>query len=595
MSMLDVALDCIRRGWYVFPCWPRDKKPMTKTGWKAATLDENQVRAWWARTPDANPAIATGPSGLRVVDFDHGLTTLSDFVAWSLIHPGVDTYIVRTGRRPEFGLQVYFQDDGTGRSLGGWELDGCKGDVRAAGGYVMAAGSVHPSGEKYEALNEPFQLATVPGWVRELKPVRESKDREPGQKINEGEGRHDYLTSVAGSLRNKGLDTEALYAALLPINETMCDPPLPEEDVRHIADSVGRYALPEVAPVATIGLKTDDRTEVASEPADPMAMFDTPEQILNADPVDFVINNIIPKNRYTGFVALSGSRKTIIACNLIRSALTGVPFLDKFPVDNPPERVLFFAAESARSELKDRAEKMGFVPYLQSRKLLIRSAATNGQFHQDLIPDSLLNGALVIFDTFIRFFDGVSEQDATEARKFSAQMQRIVNAGATVIVLFHAPKGSRDADEMTVETIRGSSELGAAMAACWGLAMLGSDWADNTRMTQVKRREFECDPPLFDFSCDMNTAICSYVAEATTGAGKKKQDDSAARAAAAEILATNPETGINKLRELLKERGFPVGNKRVGEMKSEILNRHGSTVSETKDLVPIPIPDPNKR
>jgi hypothetical protein len=130
---------------------------------------------------------------------------------------------------------------------------------------------------------------------------------------------------------------------------------------------------------------------------------------------------------------------------------------------------------------------------------------------------------LVIFDTFIRFFDGTSEQDSTEARKFSKQMQRLVNCNATVIVLFHAPKGARGTDDMTIESVRGSSELGAAMAACWGLKMLGPDWKDNTRMSQVKRREFQCDPPEFDFSCDIETALCSYVESDGAPMGAKAQ------------------------------------------------------------------------
>ena len=111
-SLLSVALECSKRGWYVFPCWPRSKKPMTKHGWKDATTDETQLRAWWEDKPDANVAIATGPSRLRVVDVDHGLNAAS-FRAW-LDERGGETYTVRTGRRPEFGVQLYCEDDGTG-------------------------------------------------------------------------------------------------------------------------------------------------------------------------------------------------------------------------------------------------------------------------------------------------------------------------------------------------------------------------------------------------------------------------------------------------------------------------------------------------
>ena len=166
----------------------------------------------------------------------------------------------------------------------------------------------------------------------------------------------------------------------------------------------------------------------------------------------------------------------------------------------------------------------------------MRSAAADGTFHIDLLPEGFLKGALVILDTFICFYDGVSEQDATEARKFRGQIQRLTNAGATVIVLFHAPKGARDADEMTVETVRGSSELGAAMACCWGLAMLGQDWKDKTRMTQVKRREFQCEPPSFDFVCDLDTAICTYSASDSVTVGGDSQKRAAEDAIAVEYL-----------------------------------------------------------
>ena len=82
MTLLEVALDSVRRGWYVFPCWPKSKKPMTAHGFKDATLDEATIRAWWESTPHANPAISTGPSKLLVVDNDHGLASMDEARAW---------------------------------------------------------------------------------------------------------------------------------------------------------------------------------------------------------------------------------------------------------------------------------------------------------------------------------------------------------------------------------------------------------------------------------------------------------------------------------------------------------------------------------
>src|ERR1700751_3007734 len=85
MTLLGVALDCVKRGWFVFPCVPRTKRPLgglVPNGVLDASNDETQIRAWWKVKPDANVAIACGPSGLSVVDCDHGNQTEADAREW---------------------------------------------------------------------------------------------------------------------------------------------------------------------------------------------------------------------------------------------------------------------------------------------------------------------------------------------------------------------------------------------------------------------------------------------------------------------------------------------------------------------------------
>jgi hypothetical protein len=68
-------------GWLVFPCRPnnpdcrdpkcrRCKAPLTEHGFEDATTDPEVIRAWWARWPAANVAIATGAPGPDVLDVD---------------------------------------------------------------------------------------------------------------------------------------------------------------------------------------------------------------------------------------------------------------------------------------------------------------------------------------------------------------------------------------------------------------------------------------------------------------------------------------------------------------------------------------------
>ena len=59
-------------------------------------------------------------------------------------------------------------------------------------------------------------------------------------------GRNQRLTSLAGSMRRRGMEAEAIEAALQVHNAQRCDPPLPANEVQGIARSVATYA-PDVS------------------------------------------------------------------------------------------------------------------------------------------------------------------------------------------------------------------------------------------------------------------------------------------------------------------------------------------------------------
>lgn len=61
-----------------------------------------------------------------------------------------------------------------------------------------------------------------------------------GETIPDGQ-RSKTLTSLAGTMRRRGMTQEAIEAALLEENRSKCSPPLSDKDVRDIARSVSRY------------------------------------------------------------------------------------------------------------------------------------------------------------------------------------------------------------------------------------------------------------------------------------------------------------------------------------------------------------------
>ncbi|MCE5237147.1 phage/plasmid primase, P4 family [bacterium] len=240
---VETALAYAARGWPVFPLRPRAKRPQNEHGVTEATTDPAQIRAWWGKWSLANVGIACGPtSGLLVLDVDdeEGRSSLAG-------KPMPATLAVETGR-PGGGTHFYFahppfpvRNDSRGEAVG----PGLH--VKAAGGYVVAAGSIHPTGAEYSwaygCSPDEVALAECPQWL--LEALRADADKpQKGRPaavgpIKEGE-RNCALASLAGKLRRAGLRAEEMLAALQARNREY-QPPLPDSEVARIAASIGRY------------------------------------------------------------------------------------------------------------------------------------------------------------------------------------------------------------------------------------------------------------------------------------------------------------------------------------------------------------------
>jgi hypothetical protein len=201
-ELRSAALAAAERGWRVFPLWPGTKIPRLHgaqacphTGdcrqghqrWEQrASSDPDRItRCWHDHAPPFNVGIATGPSGLVVIDLDAaapdqhppppwdqpGITGGEDvflvLCAEAGQVPPLDTYTVTTPSQPRPGMHLYYQAPvgvvlrntaGPRRRGLGWKID-----TRAAGGAVVAAGSL-VRGRRYQLTSDVLPMP-LPDWL----------------------------------------------------------------------------------------------------------------------------------------------------------------------------------------------------------------------------------------------------------------------------------------------------------------------------------------------------------------------------------------------------------------------------------------------
>ncbi|MBM4274069.1 MAG: DNA primase [Deltaproteobacteria bacterium] len=242
-------------------------------GLKDATTDAALIKTWWEVWPEANVGIVTGAaSGLVVLDVDPpkgGDESLEHLE--KEYGPLPETVEALTGGG---GRHLLFQHPGGTLPNKVNLYPGL--DIRADGGYIVAPPSVHASGRTYEweVMHNPQEMAIapIPAWLLHLiqaggphQPARTTLTVE-GDKIPAGQ-RNSTFTSLAGSMRQKGMSPKAIEAALLEENLQRCEPPLTEAEVQKIAHSVGRYApgpakVQSSHPLRTIPLTDLDNAEL---------------------------------------------------------------------------------------------------------------------------------------------------------------------------------------------------------------------------------------------------------------------------------------------------------------------------------------------
>lgn len=162
MTTLETAISWVERGIAVLPITHRSKLPAADALRLTGDVDEYGRASWgryqtelpdretlrcWFSGPRRNLAIVTGWQGLVIIDFD----SMEVYDAWSSLAT-LSSYKVLTGR----GVHLYVHVDQPVHTAHIGLID-----IKAAGGYVLAPPSIHPSGRVYREVDPSVPIVQM--------------------------------------------------------------------------------------------------------------------------------------------------------------------------------------------------------------------------------------------------------------------------------------------------------------------------------------------------------------------------------------------------------------------------------------------------
>jgi hypothetical protein len=331
---------------------------------------------------------------------------------------------------------------------------------------VLLAPGLHKSGKPYTVLQdrEPLIISNqkLQGLLEKISNIadlqpKKNETTEPllaQGKVVEG-NRNNSLFKEACVLVERGSSREFILATLRVFNSQNCKPPLSEQELGSIVESASTRTKPiqEVKPIK----KTPEKTIAwASD-----MLGKEPE------PVEYVVDKLIPKASLVLLDARAAQFKTSIAISAAIAVTRGIPAFSFLPTKKGVVGIL--DGESG--------------PWLMPRYLKMLGANTDDKivilempqydlgkkedvlFIENFIAEN--NIVLLIADSLRRLSNGDENDSSTQSGTLTTLKTIANHTGCAIELIHHERKRDRgetvtEEDDM-LERIRGSSDIAAAV------------------------------------------------------------------------------------------------------------------------------------
>lgn len=442
--------DALSRDFAVLACEPTDKPPYAKYSPHAvhsATTDKTKALQPYIDGYAANIGIACGQSDLAVVDVDYGLNSAEELDAWMKKNNLPPTLAVRTGRRTSYGIHLIYS--GAIKTTT-FDLDGCKGEVKSIGGYVLGVGSRHPiSGELYEYLRD-IPIVPLPEVFKNGKAKVYEKTKDTTFQLVPASQRNARLTSLAGTLRNQHLSEETIFAALKDFAINRCEDGesyfIQEEDkLRDLAHRAAtKFDAEPLSPIVTIGnINGNPIPSGYCMTAEEWAAYDFSKEE-SESLIGTATNAIIRPLTKNLVLAPEKAFKTTFLMRLMAGLAAGQTIYDELPVMKPC-KIVYFHAELNPAELQQRIAASVVDVDTQGRFIHNRDIRTHliNETGRQFIAETVqqYKPEVVVFDPWqdlITGYDENSSKDTGIARAFMTSL--IDTYKVTIFLVQHEGK-----------------------------------------------------------------------------------------------------------------------------------------------------------
>jgi len=459
-TKLEAALTYASWGWHVLPLIPNDKRPASAHGVHDASIDPEQIKAWWAQNPSFNIGIAAGEkSGIVVFDIDPrngGSESWDDFTAE---HGAVPDGICQLTAG---GGQHYIAQSREG-------LKSCElrpgVDFLANGRYFVVTPSIVNDKEyTWEASGDPTDgispFAIPETWLAAMAVRKVIVTATDGELITGN--RNAGLASMAGSMRRNGFSSSEIFAAISAANSERCDIPLPASDVKRIAESIARYA-PEhdIGASAALGDAAAENL-IREQLPHPLSTF-VHYDLDNIPPTEYVLDGIME----AGVVLVVGSAASGKTTQLL-PLLTRVTHLcdESDPLKPLLRRKLIWVSEDPKQALRilrsmreaghfgvrTAREVSEWIKVVAAARLAPEIVAQVAPFYETMAVDNISadgevyrTNPVVVFDTNNSVFDLENESDNSEVGRAMAVLKQKFR-GIPLVLVGHIAKALKRAD-----------------------------------------------------------------------------------------------------------------------------------------------------